>query len=112
MRVGLMILLVVVLAGTSAASGQTLDEILTEHYRALGGINILQAIETLRAAGTIESGGFETPFRMLRKRPRKLRIEMDMEGITDGACPMWPRAGRAPELRDPLRFLTRLLRLN
>ena len=69
-----------ILLGAPAASGEPLDEILARHYQALGGLESLRAIKTLRAEGTIESLGSETSFTILRKRPMKLRIEMDMRG--------------------------------
>lgn len=75
-----MILLAMVLVGIPAARGENLEEILAKHYQALGGLERLRAIQTLRAEGTVESQRFETPFTMLRKRPMKLRIEMDMQG--------------------------------
>jgi len=62
---------------------QTVDEILTKHYQAEGGLEKLRAINTTRITGTLGVGpGMEAPFTMERKRPGKSRMEFSLQGMT------------------------------
>ncbi|MEQ1832105.1 MAG: hypothetical protein ABL977_03540 [Candidatus Eisenbacteria bacterium] len=65
------------------AQAQTLDEVLTKHYEALGGVEKLKALNTMRVTGTMGLGpGMEAPFTMERKRPGKSRMEFQVQGMT------------------------------
>jgi outer membrane lipoprotein-sorting protein len=75
------------LAGAMLASpvaAQDLDEVLNNHYEAIGGIEAWKALETMRMTGTIVMGGMgvEAPFTVTVKRPNKARIEFTFQGMT------------------------------
>jgi outer membrane lipoprotein-sorting protein len=66
-----------------AVQAQTVDEILTKHYQAEGGLEKLKAINTTRITGTLGVGpGMDAPFTMERKRPGKSRMEFSLQGMT------------------------------
>ncbi len=65
------------------AQAQTVDEILAKHYEAMGGLEKLKALNSMRVTGTIGVGpGMEAPFTMERKRPGKSRMEFVIQGMT------------------------------
>lgn len=65
------------------AHAQTVDEILTKHYEAQGGLEKLKALTSRRVTGTMGVGpGMEAPFTMENKRPGKRRIEFTIQGMT------------------------------
>jgi outer membrane lipoprotein-sorting protein len=65
------------------AQAQTVDEILAKHHEAMGGIEKLKALNSMRVTGTIGVGpGMEAPFTMERKRPGKSRMEFSVQGMT------------------------------
>lgn len=65
------------------ASAQTLDEILAKNFKARGGLEKIRAVKTLRLTGTMTIGpGMEAPFVMEQKRPKMLRMEFSVQGMT------------------------------
>lgn len=71
------------LAGPALAQDATLDEILRNHYEAIGGVDGWRAIESMVATGKIELGpGMEAPFSMQIKRPGMVRIDFTFQGMT------------------------------
>lgn len=78
-------LLIVVAAWLFAASSvasyaETLSEVINRHHQARGGIDKLQMLHSVRMTGAVEAGGFATGFTVLRARPDRIRIEMDLKG--------------------------------
>jgi outer membrane lipoprotein-sorting protein len=62
---------------------QTVDEVLAKHYEAVGGLDKIKALNTMRVQGTMGIGpGMEAPFTMERKRPGKSRMEFSIQGMT------------------------------
>jgi outer membrane lipoprotein-sorting protein len=62
---------------------QTLDEVLAKHYQAMGGLDKIKALNSMRITGTMAVGpGMEAPFTMERKRPGKSRVEFTIQGMT------------------------------
>ncbi len=71
------------LAGPALAQDATLDEILKNHYQAIGGVDAWRAVNSIQATGKIELGpGMEAPFSMQIKRPGKVRIDFTFQGMT------------------------------
>lgn len=67
----------------SPASAQTLDEILAGHYKALGGLDKLKALKSLRMTGEMTVGpGLLAPFTLEVKRPNQMRIDITIQGMT------------------------------
>ena len=79
----LALLLALGLMLTPVAHAQTVDDILTKHYEAQGGLDKMKAINSRRLTGTMGIGpGMEAPFTMENKRPGKRRIEFTIQGMT------------------------------
>ncbi len=71
------------LAGPATAQQATLDEILKNHYEAIGGVDAWRAVKSMTATGKIElAPGMEAPFSMQVKRPGMVRIDFTFQGMT------------------------------
>lgn len=66
----------------SAASAQTVDEILDQHFAAVGGKEKMAAIQSAKLSGKQQFGPQEAPFSIQWKRPNKIRIEFSLQGLT------------------------------
>lgn len=65
------------------ASAQTADEIVARYIKAVGGIEKIQAVKTLRRSGKIVAGGgFELATIQENKRPNMFRQEIILQGMT------------------------------
>ena len=60
---------------------QSLDDILKEHFAAIGQDNILK-VNTQKLTGKMIQGGIEIPFIQMAKRPDKIRVEGTFQGLT------------------------------
>lgn len=64
------------------AFAQTLDEVLAKHYEALGGLDKLKAVQSVRMTGKMIMGqGMEAPFVMEKARPNRFRMEFTFQGM-------------------------------
>jgi outer membrane lipoprotein-sorting protein len=61
---------------------QTVDEVIDNYANAVGGIEKLNSVKTLRISGKFLSGNFEIPFTQTISVPDKILIEMTMQGLT------------------------------
>ena len=78
-----MMLLALGLLLAPLVQAQTVDEILAKHFQAMGGLDKIRALNTMRITGTAENGpGMETPITIERKRPGKSRTEFTVQGMT------------------------------
>jgi hypothetical protein len=66
----------------AAARAQTVDEIITKNIQALGGLQKLQSVQTLRSAGKLDAGFFRADIVQQNKRPDKIRQEFTVQGLT------------------------------
>ena len=74
---------VALLALPVVAEDLTLDQVLENHYEALGGLDAIKGMETATFVGRMAMGpGGEAPFKMYFKRPMKARMEFTMQGMT------------------------------
>ena len=64
----------------SATVAQTVDEILAEHFNAVGQEKLL-ATNTLTMKGKIIQQSFEIPFTSMQKRPMNFRSEAEFQGM-------------------------------
>ncbi len=65
------------------AHAASLDEVLSKHFEAQGGLEKLKSIKTMRVTGKMGIGpGMEAPFTMERARPNKQRMEFTFSGMT------------------------------
>lgn len=77
------VLLTAFLVLTATASAQTLDEILAKNFEARGGLDKIKAVQSLKATGTlsIQGGMMQGEFTMWQKRPNKLLMEVNVQGM-------------------------------
>lgn len=66
--------------GATAASAQTVDELVAKHVAARGGAEKLKAIETMKITRTIATPFTSVQVVMFKKRPSLLRIEQTPKG--------------------------------
>jgi len=75
------ILTVLFLVIGNSIMSQSLDDILKEHFAAIGQDNILK-VNTQKLSGKMIQGGIEIPFIQMAKRPDKIRVEGTFQGLT------------------------------
>ncbi|NOY38569.1 MAG: outer membrane lipoprotein-sorting protein [Chlorobi bacterium] len=75
----LTLLLTIVSLAFVSGQAQTLDEVLAKHFEASGQKN-LSAAKTIRISGKVVQMGMELPMVMKIKRPKKFRMEAEMQG--------------------------------
>jgi len=73
---------VIALSAFSAAA-QTADEIIAKYIKAVGGLDKIQAVQTLRRTGKfVGGGGFEAVILQENKRGASVREEFSLQGMT------------------------------
>jgi hypothetical protein len=72
--------LVLLAAGTSVGSAQTVDELIAKNIQAHGGLEKLKAIKSLQTTGKFVQQGMEFPFVTTLQRPGSVRIESKFQG--------------------------------
>jgi len=79
-----LILTAALVGGIAAvASAQTVDEILAQHYKAMGGLDKIKAVKSMKMTGKMIMGGaMEAPFTVFRARPNNQRVEFTFQGMT------------------------------
>jgi hypothetical protein len=66
-----------------AAGAQTADDIVNKHIQAMGGLDKIKSVKTLRMTGKMVMGqGMEAPMTIETARPNKLRVEFTFQGMT------------------------------
>src|SRR5256885_17045757 len=66
-----------------AASAQTADEVVARYVKAVGGMDKIQAVHSLRRSGKyIGGGGFEAVIMQENKRDASVREEFSLQGMT------------------------------
>lgn len=64
------------------ASAHTLDEVLAKHYEAMGGLEKIKAVQSVRMTGKMIMGqGMEAPFVIEKARPNRFRMEFTFQGM-------------------------------
>jgi len=60
-----------------------LETVLERHFDALGGLDLIQGIQTMEGTGRMTVGpGMEAAFTRYAKRPNKVRLEIEIQGMT------------------------------
>jgi len=82
----LIIVVLLSVAGNAVSAGEKAspaarkaDEIIAKHVEAIGGLEKVRAIKTLRAEGRLEQQGIELPFTLWMKRPNRSRMDVDLK---------------------------------
>jgi outer membrane lipoprotein-sorting protein len=81
MKNTLKILSVLLLFTTIPVQSQSLDDVLKQHFSAIGQDKLLK-VNTQKATGKIIQNGVEIPFTQLAKRPDKVRVEGTFQALT------------------------------
>jgi outer membrane lipoprotein-sorting protein len=69
-----------VVAGATAAAGQTVDELVTRNLDAKGGLAKLRSVQTVKQSSHITMQGMEAVLTVFGKRPNLVRQEMTIGG--------------------------------
>ena len=78
----LVILFSVMMLGSSTfIFAQSLDDVLKEHFAAIGQEKLLK-VNTIKTTGKLVQGGMEIPFIQMSKRPSGVRIEGTFQGLS------------------------------
>lgn len=65
-----------------AAGAQTADDVVNKHLQAMGGLDKIKAVKSLRMTGKMVMGqGMEAPMTIETSRPNKLRVEFTFQGM-------------------------------
>jgi len=64
------------------AQAQTVDELIGKNIQARGGLEKLKAVNTAKMTGKMSMGPMEAPFTLQMKRPRNMRVEFMVQGMT------------------------------
>ncbi len=64
------------------AQAPSLDKILAQHYQAMGGLEKLQALKTMRAQMKMLEGPMELPLAVEMVLPDKMRVDVSVQGMT------------------------------
>lgn len=59
---------------------QSVDDVINSHIKALGGLDKLSAIKSIKYTGKFSGGGFEVPVIYIIKRPDKVRMDITFQG--------------------------------
>jgi outer membrane lipoprotein-sorting protein len=81
MKNTLKILSVLILISANPIQSQSLDDVLKQHFSAIGQDKLLK-VNTQKATGKIIQNGVEIPFTQLAKRPDKVRVEGTFQALT------------------------------
>ena len=81
MKKSTVLLSVLCLVFANSVQSQSLDEILKEHFSAIGQDNLLK-VNTQKLTGKMIQGGIEIPFIQMAKRPDKVHVEGTFQGLT------------------------------
>ena len=79
----LLLILAVLFCLPLQAQDLALETVLERHFAALGGLDLIQGIQTMEGTGRMTVGpGTEAAFTRYAKRPNKVRLEIEIQGMT------------------------------
>jgi len=79
MKKSIFLTLIMALLAISLTSAQDLDEILDNYFETIGQESLAK-VKTIKATGKAVIMGMDAPFKMISKRPDKIRITIDFQG--------------------------------
>src|ERR1035438_9097749 len=74
--------LLFVLAISGKIFSQDAEEIVNKYIHAIGGLENIQAIKTIKLTGKVTAGGMDIPFTQTCKRPQMVLMESTIQGMT------------------------------
>lgn len=64
-------------------SAQTVDQVIGKYHEAAGGLENFKAVNAMRVTGRMTLGqGMEAPFTRITKRPKMVRVDFTLQGMT------------------------------
>ena len=76
-------IIAIAMIGATTVGAQTTDDIVAHYLKAVGGLDKIQAVKTLRRTGKfIGGGGFEAVIMQENKRDASVREEFSLQGLT------------------------------
>ncbi len=69
-----------VLSAAAIAQQPSLDNILTNYFEAIGGIDAWKKINTMKMTGETQNSGFTFPVKVIAMKPNLQRIDVDIQG--------------------------------
>lgn len=80
MKRTLLLPFLLILLGTSVQA-QTVDEILSKYHETIGGVDKWKSLHSMTATGNLSMQGFDLPFTTHAKRPNKMRMLIQVQGM-------------------------------
>src|SRR5262245_8879642 len=71
-----------IVIGAFSVKAQTADDVLKNYFNAIGGLDKVKKIQSMKATGNFQQGGMNIPFVMTQKRPNLQLIEVTFQGMT------------------------------
>lgn len=81
MKKAFLFLAALLLVSGGSLMSQSLEEVLSSHFSAIGQDNLLK-VNSQKVTGKMIQGGFEIPFIQYAKRPGKVRLEATFQDLT------------------------------
>ncbi len=78
----LRLILLFLLAGTLASQAQTLDEIIANHTKAIGGLEKWRSFSSVKKTGQSKFGNFEIPFTEVETKEGSTRNDLTIQGLS------------------------------
>ena len=75
------LIFVVMLAAPAMLWAQTVDDVIAKNVQAVGGMDKLKGVDTLRESGKFQIDGFQAEVVQLNKRPNRVRQEFIIQGM-------------------------------
>ncbi|MBX7045663.1 MAG: hypothetical protein K1X86_07475 [Ignavibacteria bacterium] len=66
----------------SVSFGQTADDVVNAYIKAIGGMEKINSIKSAKVSGKFSAGSMDINFTRLYKRPGKMKMEMQIQGMT------------------------------
>ncbi|MFI5135334.1 MAG: outer membrane lipoprotein carrier protein LolA [Chitinophagales bacterium] len=67
---------------TLSVRAQSADDVIKSYLGAIGGVDNIKKVQTMKAEGNFQQGGMNFPFIMYQKRPNSQLIEATFQGMT------------------------------
>jgi len=71
-----------IVSGAFSLKAQTADDVIKNYFNAVGGLDKVKKIQSIKATGNFQQGGMNIPFVMTQKRPNSQLIEVTFQGMT------------------------------
>jgi outer membrane lipoprotein-sorting protein len=79
-KLSIFLSLLLVFFAVSGLKSQTVDEVIENHTKAIGGLDKLMALKTVKFTGKFSGGGFEVPVTYIIKRNNMMRMDITFQG--------------------------------